>query len=63
MGENIRAKREALKMTQQTLADACRVTRSVVARWESGGFAPQADKLPLLAKALGCTIDDLFKED
>lgn len=49
--------------SQARIAEATSVTVATVSRWESGEFAPQADKLPLLAKALGCTIDDLFKED
>jgi len=33
-----------------------------IAKWESGEAMPRADKLPEIAKALDCTIDDLFKE-
>jgi len=30
--------------------------------WEIGKSMPRADKLPALAKILGCTISDLYSE-
>lgn len=36
------------------------VTTAAVLKMEKPGNYPSADKLPLIAKALGCTIDDLF---
>ena len=46
--------------TQGTLAYELGVSRAAVAMWESGKAIPTADKLPAIAAALGCTIDDLF---
>ena len=57
---NVNQIRVSKGMTQQQLADALDVTRSTVAMWEAGNAVPRADKLPLLAKVLGCTIEDLF---
>lgn len=55
--------REANGITQTQLASVIKVSQSAIAQWELNIAKPQADKLPLLAKVLGCTIDDLFKED
>lgn len=54
---NIR-KRQGLK--QQELADILHVERSTIAKWESGAAYPRASQLPDLAKALSCTIDELY---
>ena len=48
------------KMTQDQLASEIGVARSTIAMWESGEAMPRADKLPELARILGCSIDDLF---
>lgn len=63
IGKNIALWRKVRELNQDTVAEFCGVNRATISKWESGEFAPQADKLPLLAKVLGCTIDDLFKED
>ena len=39
------------------------VTPAAVLAWERPGCYPEAEKLPRIAKALGCRIDDLFKGD
>ena len=48
-------------ISQKNLADAMNVSPAVVCQWESGACMPRADKLPALAAALGCTVDDLFE--
>lgn len=58
----IRNKRLQKNMTQQEVADCIGVDRTTVAKWESGTAFPTANKLPKLAKTLGCTIDDLFED-
>ena len=50
------------KLTQEQLANILSVDRSTIAKWETGEAMPRADKLPEIAKALNCTIDDLFEE-
>lgn len=60
---NIVGARRSKGMTQQELADLLKTTRSTVAMWESGESFPRADKLPQLARILGCTIDDLFRDN
>lgn len=64
MNDRIRHYRKLAKKSQTQLAIECGYkTQSIVSMWESGARKPPVDKLPLLAKALGCTIGDLFKED
>lgn len=46
--------------TQIDLADRLNVSQQTIAAWETGKSSPTADKLPKLAKVLGCRIDDLF---
>lgn len=52
--------RLAALCTQVELAGKLGVAQSTVAMWESGKAYPRADMLPMIAKALGCTIDELF---
>lgn len=49
-------------LTQEQLADRMNMNQSALSQWETGVSAPRADKLPELAKILGCTIDELFTE-
>lgn len=59
----IAERRKALNMSQTQLAKAVGVVPSAVNQWESGAKTPTTDKLPALAAALKCRIDDLFKDD
>lgn len=52
--------RKAAGMTQIALAAAIGVSQPSVAAWEAGTAFPSADKLPVIAKTLGCTIDALY---
>ena len=54
--------REEREMTQEDLASFLSVDRSTITKWETGEAMPRADKLPELARVLGCSIDELFKE-
>lgn len=60
---NIKVLREKANMTQTQLAEKVNIDRSAVAKWETGVASPHTDKLPIIAKALGCKIDDLFSTD
>lgn len=57
----IKHHRERRSLKQEELAAALSVDRSAIAKWETGVAMPTADKLPLLAKTLGCTIDELYE--
>ena len=54
--------RKAASLTQKHLADRLGVTQSAVSSWERGKKQPNLTKLPDLARALGCTVDELFKD-
>lgn len=58
----IKELREKLGLTQGLLASALGLDRSTVAKWETGEAKPRANTLPELAKALGCTIDELYRD-
>ena len=52
--------RDRAKLKQRELADMLGVERSTIAKWESGAAYPRASQLPELAKALNCSIDELY---
>lgn len=56
----IQAYREAAGMNKTELAKKMGVSIPTVSRWESGEDYPAGPRLPILAKTLGCTIDELF---
>ncbi len=60
---NIKKAREKAGLTQQDLANELGVGQSTVAMWETQNSLPRTDKLPALAKILGCTIDELLKKE
>lgn len=64
MKEKIRARREAAGLTQGEVAARMGYqSASIVTLWESGERKPPSDKLPQLARILGCSIDDLFPKE
>ena len=63
MTVNIKEAREKAGLTQQDLANELGVGQSTVAMWETQKSLPRTDKLPALAKILGCTIDALLKKE
>lgn len=60
---NIRKYREAAGLTKSDLAKKMRVSLPTVSRWEAGTDYPAAARLPALARALDCSIDDLFADE
>lgn len=55
--------RQSRKMSAEALAQAVGTSRQAVYDWESGQYWPKASSLPRIAEALGCTIDELFREE
>ncbi|MDQ3039640.1 MAG: helix-turn-helix transcriptional regulator [Pseudomonadota bacterium] len=49
------------EMTQQVLADACRVTRQTIIALEAGKYAPSLELAFRIADALGVRIEDVFQ--
>ena len=60
---NLEKIRKAKKFTQKRLACKLNVSQQSVAKWETGGSLPRAELLPKIAKLLGCTVDELLKDD
>lgn len=52
--------REKAGISQADLSARVRVNQTAVSQWERGVALPSCDKLPALAEALSCTINDLF---
>lgn len=59
----IQERRKEKGLTQAELATLAGVSQSTVAGWETESYLPKAKDIPLLAKILGCTIDQLFASD
>ena len=63
IGENIRALRKARGFTQEQLADMLGISFQAVSKWENNANTPDISLLPMIAKALGTSIDQLFSEN
>lgn len=62
-GRRVRSRRRAVDLTQSQVAEALNVGGPAVASWETGHSAPDEEKLPALARALGQELDVLFPRD
>lgn len=62
-GKQLQTQRQALKMTQQDLAERLHVTRQTVSRWETEASYPNLDILVELSTVLNLSLDDLLKAD
>lgn len=60
--QNLKILRIKAGLTQQQLADQISVDRTAITHWEAGLFQPRTDRLPNLARALNCKIDEFFYE-
>ena len=58
-GENLKRILKQNGMTQKQLADRLGVTRQSVCWWING-VTPHSSKLPQIAEALGCSVQDLY---
>lgn len=52
--------RKKSMISRAKLASALKVSQQAVGKWETGAAMPRADKLPELARVLGCSISDLY---
>ena len=59
LGERIKERRQALKITQQELAQSLGMTPQHISAIEQGKWAPSLTLLPKLAEELGVSIDYL----
>lgn len=60
---NVKAMRERRGVSQSYLAKHLSITVQAVSAWERGVNAPSAETLPQIAQLLGCTINDLYRDD
>ncbi len=58
---NIKHIREKANISQDDLSKTLNVDRSTISKWETGVASPHTSKLPQIADALGCNIEDLFE--
>ena len=56
----IKELREERNIPQKQIAEEMGVLPSAVSNWESEVALPKARQLPLLARCLNCSINDLF---
>lgn len=55
--------RKKAGLRQKDIATEVGVDRSTVAKWETSGVLPRADKLIRLAQILGVTVDELLRDE
>ena len=60
---NVKAMRERKGVSQSYLANHLCVTVQTVSAWERGVNAPSSETLPQIAQLLGCTINDLYRDE
>lgn len=60
LAEQVKANRERTGMTQEQLAGEVGVSRQSVGSWEAGRATPDTDKLSVLARIFGCSVDSLL---
>ncbi len=61
-GRGVAALRKRKGYTQAQLAEKLNLTDKTVSKWENGLGYPDVTMLPVLAKLLGVTVDELLKE-
>ena len=59
---NLKEIRTEKGLTQEELAARADVSRPFISQMESGNYSPSLKTAQALAKALGCTVDDLIRE-
>lgn len=63
VGERIKARRKALNLTQQQLADIFSIARVSVTQWENGQTRPDTDKISGLVQHLGGQPEDYMENE
>ena len=58
--QGLSACRARAGLTQKKAAPACRVVHQTYSAWEAGRNWPNAYHLPIIAAALGCSIEELY---
>jgi transcriptional regulator with XRE-family HTH domain len=63
LGSRLISLRKLRNASQETIAEVAGVSRQAVAKWESGDSIPEVEKLIVLSRYFGTTIDSLVKDD
>ena len=63
LGNNIKKRREELKLSQEYVAEQLGVSRQAVSKWETGQSEPNAGNLAMLAELLETTLSELTSEN
>lgn len=63
MENRLRALRKSNGLTQVRLAEKANVSRSVIARFETGRTELSTKNLSKIAEALDCTMEEIIRED
>ena len=63
LGERIALLRGQNKMSQGDLAEKLNVSRQSFSKWETGASIPELDKLIMMSKLFGVTLDELVGSD
>lgn len=58
--EGLRARRKKAGLTQSELAELVGTSKACIGAWEGGDYWPSASWLPKLARACGCSIEELY---
>ena len=61
-GEKLKEARQKAGLSQEQLSEKLHVSRSAVAKWETGKGMPDIENLKAAAKLLNVSIDYLFDE-
>ena len=59
LGENIKSRREELKLSQEYIAEQLGVSRQAISKWETGQSEPTASNLIQLAEVLKINLSEL----
>ena len=59
----IKELRVAMNISQEKLAKSVGVTQGAVHQWEKGLASPAFKNLRDIATALGCTVDELLRDE
>jgi len=62
-GENLQMLRKKNQLSQEGLAEMLGVSRQAVSKWELGEGYPEVEKLLILSKKLGVSLDSLLGEE
>lgn len=54
---------EKKAITQNDIAEQLNVSRNTVSNWMNKGIGIKAEQVPLIAKALHCSVSELYGED